>query len=213
MKTIYRYALIFFLVYAQDVFSDLTYNPHHNTIDVKPFPNSDIKYFSNNNKAESWRLVYGKLGRPPYNPNKKSHCNANESAPDEVLSFNISEIIKNAGDTFNADNIHVYYDGDTGEKALALLIGGAKIKHSFFAIADVLINKEDSKFAILTPAERLQSLKLLKDNEKNMMYICVGYSQQIVMQIHGSGEDINTNPNIDPTKIVFWYDGFKASSK
>lgn len=216
MKTIYKYALICFLLTAQDVFSEQLNNSFSGNIDVKNFPDNDIKYFSNNNKAEAWRLVYGKLSKPPYDPNNENDCNVDEENPDEALSFNISEILKNAGANFNPDNIHVYYDGEAGEKALALRLNEAKIKNSFLAIAEVFIRKENSKYTKLTPDRLLKSLTVLNDNEENIMYVCFGYLQHFAA-ITPSQEPkddistINTNPIVDPQKIVFWYDGLKAT--
>jgi hypothetical protein len=136
MKISYKYLLLFLLLTVQqDGFSEQLNNASDN-IYVKAYPDNDINYFYNNNNAESWRLVYGKLVNPPYDPNNSNHCNADEKAPDQALSFNIADFIKNAGDGFDIHNIYVYYDGDSGEKALALRLNERRIKHSLFAMAE-----------------------------------------------------------------------------
>jgi hypothetical protein len=213
MKISYKFVLLLFCLTTQTVFSGQVDNSSNVAIDVKAFPNNDINYFSNNNKTESWRLVYGELGKqPPYDPNNENHCNTNEENPDEVLAFNISAILKNAGDNFNEHNLHVYYDGDAGEKALALRLNETKIKNSFLRMTEVFIRREDSKFAKLTTDRLLKKLTLLNDHEDNMMYVCFGYLQQLAgTPIQEFSTDIKANPRVDPRKIVFWYEGAKAS--
>jgi hypothetical protein len=209
MSSSYKYGVLFLCLTAQNVFAGQIDNSNKVLIDVKAFPNNDINYF---NKAESWRLVYGELGKPPpYDPDNNNHCNTNEKNPDEVLAFNITGILKNAGDNFSEQHIHVYYDGDAGKKALALRLNEAKIKNSVLRMAEVLIRQENSKFAQLTPDRLLKKLGVLNDNEDTMMYVCFGYLQQFAATpIQASSSD-TTSPRVDPRKIVFWYDGEKAT--
>lgn len=213
MKISYKYVLLFLLITVQqDGFSEQVNNVSNN-IYVKAFPNNDINYFYNNNNAESWRLVYGKLSNPPYDPNNSNHCNTDEKTPDQALSFNITDFIKYAGDRFDVHNIHVYYDGDAGEKALALRLNEGKIKNSLFAMAEVLIRKENSKYTQLTANRLLKPLTLLNDNEDNIMYVCFGYLQHFAATPIEESKDggITTKLIVDPEKIVFWYDGSKAT--
>lgn len=210
MKTVYKYVLIFFLIYAPNVFSVQALTVYDHSIHVKAFPNNDINYFFANNKAEAWRLVYAEVSTPPTDPDNQKYCDTAEAAPDKALSFNISEILKKTGDNFNIDNIYVYYDGDSGEKALALWMNDGKIKNSYFAMAEVLIRKADSKYTKLTPDRLTKVLKLLNDKEENKLYVCFGYLQQYVST--PIQESINnTHTLVDPKKIVFWYDGPTAS--
>jgi hypothetical protein len=156
--------------------------------------------------------VYGKLVNPPYDPNNSNHCNTDEKTPDQALSFNIAEFIKNAGDDFDIYNIHVYYDGDSGKKALALRLNEGKIKNSLLAMAEVLIRKENSKYTQLTANRLLKPLTLLNDNEDTIMYVCFGYLQHFAATTSEESKDGNmtTKLIVDPEKIVFWYDGSKA---
>lgn len=215
MKTACKYALIFFLMVTQKVFSEQRHDVY-----IKEFPDNNINYFFNNNKAEAWRLVYADISQPPADPDGKNHCSGDEVAYDEALSFDISEIIKNMGGNFNIDNIHFYYDGETGKKALALLLNDPKIKNSFISLAEVLVKKKDSKFSILTEDRLYKPLTVLNQNKKNKMYVCFGYLQRLIITpitqvikgyIGFSDEIINTNTAIDPRKIVFWYDGAKVA--
>ena len=219
MKKVFKYALIIFLIYTQEAFSERVFNPSNYKISVKAFPDNDINYFFNNNKAEAWRLVYAEFSKPPYDSNNKNHCNSDEEGPDEALSFNISEIIKNAGDNFNANNLHVYYDGESGKKALALLLSESKFSKSFISIGKALIGKESSEFAVLTPNRLKKSLVILNDNDENRIYVCFGYLQHLIstpviqnIEEYLGYTTINTTPPVDPQKVVFWYDGAKATS-
>ncbi|MCX7067937.1 MAG: hypothetical protein NTW85_09635 [Methylococcales bacterium] len=217
MKTNYKYVLLFLLLIAHQNGFSAQENNAPNNIYVKAFPNNDINYFYNNNNAESWRLAYGKLVKPPYDPNNSNDCNSDEGGSDQALSFNIAEFIKNAGDRFDIHNIHAYYDGDSGKKALALRLHEWKIKKSMFAmasaIAEVLIRKENSKYMQLTESRLSKPLPLLNDNEENIMYICFGYLQHFATTESEKSKDGDmTNKHIvDPEKIVFWYDGSKAT--
>lgn len=211
-----KYIVLFFFLIVQNAFSAQTDNSGHISIDVQAFPTNNINYF---NTTESWRLVYGKLGnQPPYDPTNKNHCNTSETAPDYVLAFNISEILKNAGDTFSEQYLHVYYDGDAGEKALALQLNDGKIKNSVLRMTEVFIRKENSKFAKLTSDRLLKKLILLNDNEENMMYVCFGYLQHLIAapiqeQLGFINPSEQSNPRIDPQKIVLWYEASKATPK
>jgi|GEM_PF-2251519 len=222
MKIVCKYTLILFLTYTQWVFAERVLNPTNQEIGVKAFPNDDIRYFFNKNKAEAWRLVYAELSKPPADSDNINHCNVDEKGPDQALSFNISEIIKNVGDNFNANNLHAYYDGESGKKALALLLSELKFKKSVISIGKVLIGKGDSEYAVLTPARLKKKLTLLHDNEENKIYICFGYLQQLITTpvienieeyVGVTDTTINTHPAVDPSKIVFWYDGAKATPK
>lgn len=221
MKTVCKYALMLFLIVTQQAFSEQELNPSNHGINIKAFPDNDINYFFKNNKAEAWRLVYPEFAKPPYDPNNDNHCDANEIAPDEALAFNISEVIKNAGDNFNIDNFHAYYDGDSGKKALALLLFEPKFKNSFIALGKVLIHKGDSEFAELTPDRLKKLLSILHDDEENTMYVCFSYIQHLIMTPKtqniekdsiSTDTTINTDSAIDARKIVLWYDGAKATA-
>lgn len=215
MINIFKYALMLFLLIPQKVFSEQEHDVY-----IKEFPDNNINYFFKNNKAEAWRLVYADLSRPPADPDGKNHCSGDEVAHDEALSFDVSNIIKNTGDNFNIDNIHFYYDGESGKKALSLLLNDPKIKNSFISLGEVLINKQESKFSVLTEDRLYKPLTLLNYNKENKMYVCFGYLQhliltpitQVIEEYIGLSDKIaNTNTAIDPRKIVFWYDGAKAA--
>ncbi|MFI3190809.1 MAG: hypothetical protein QX190_14770 [Methylococcales bacterium] len=213
MKTNYKYVLLFLLLIAHQNGFSAQENNASNYIHVKAFPDNDINYFYNNNNAESWRLAYGNIVKPPYNTGNSNNCNSDEEGSDQALSFNITDFIKNAGDRFDIHNIHVYYDTDSGKKALALLLNELRIKRSWVAIAEVLIRKENSKYTQLTANISTKALTLLNDNEENIMYVCFGYLQNFLASAseESKDRDMTTKHIVDPEKIVFWYDGSKAT--
>jgi hypothetical protein len=185
-------------------------------VNIKAFPDNNINYFFKKNKAEAWRLVYAEFANTPDDPNDDNHCNSHETAPDKTLAFNISEVIKNTGHNFNTDNFHAYYDGDSGGKALALLLSDPRLKNSFFALGKALIGQGDSEYAVLTPARLKKSVAILHDDEENRIYMCFGYLQQIITRLatHPIEKEANTtdiNISVNPLKIVLWYDGAKAA--
>jgi hypothetical protein len=211
MKIIYKYFLIFFIIYAPAIFSAQVPNSFTQRIHVKAFPDNDINYFFKNNNAEAWRLVYAEISNPPPDPENQKHCSTNEVTSDKALSFNISEIIKKAGRNFNIDNIYVYFDGESGKKALSFWLNDPKIKNSYLAMVEVLIHKENSKYTKLTPDRLLKTLPLLHDKEENKLYVCFGYLQQLMSEPNKESGN-NTPSLLDPKKIVFWYDGATANS-
>lgn len=211
-----KYALMLFLLVTQQAFSEQVSNRYNQGINIKAFPDNDINYFFKNNKAEAWRLVYAEFGNTPNDPHNDNDCNSHETAPDKTLSFDISEIIKNTGHNFNAGNFHAYYDGDSGRKALALLLSDPRLKNSIFALGKALIRQGDSEYAVLTPARLRKSLAVLHDNEENRMYLCFGYLQQIIttlamQHIEKEANASDANISVNPLKIVLWYDGSKAA--
>jgi len=214
MITVLKYTLMLLLLVTQPVFSEQV--SHNKGVNIKAFPDNEINYFFKNNKAEAWRLVYAEFGNTPADSNNDNHCDSHETAPDKTLSFNISEVIKNTGNNFNTDNFHVYYDGDAGRKALALLLSDPRLKNSIFALGKALIGQGDSEYAVLTPDRLKKSLSILHDSEDNRMYLCFGYLQQIITKlathpIEKQANATDTDISVNPLKIVLWYDGAKAA--